>query len=752
MRVSRWLWMLPLVLVQACDSGKKAGTPTDPEPKPAPRRTVNVIHTSGVTGNPAAGTLTVDSGTTVTYAFTAAPGYGDLQVWLDSLSVPAAGTLRVEGDRVLRVSAWPVPETPSGAAAAAVAELYTGTDPADAYQEVLDRTASAVLRGAADELETLRKAEYAALLAAGPEGMFRAHTALAGKTFTVAGQTGSSTASLVLEGNVTFAQDTVVPTTLIFVNGIFNLEGGAAASAQELLRVVTEAGFGNAQFVSAPNGARPGSPVQVMFHHNPIVNLQNPLESCLLNAAWAYNVAGLADPNADSKSILTRAWDMLSRRVRTAGPCLDFISTNARVATQFLDASLGDLSRPDMQDAGLISRIAAERRRGGGRNVIAVGHSQGSMIVRTAVGAAGPRAEHAGCLGAIGVGSPLATSIEWPNQQWLTRIIARGSESGSHDILFPLGPGRTDGRRSTLTDDLDTALRNGDVVFSIPFRQLALHSFTGSYLAPAGNRAEVREAIRSGYHALAGACTGRLTGTVRDFETGQPISGASVILLAGGQARADAVQTGGDGRFQSPAVYPILHDVVVSAAGYRPDTLPQRLVPFNAVLPAQEGPIYLGKDCVRNVNQVCDISGIYEGYYHLSGSVNGRSVACAFDATLRVTQSGTSFTGTVSTNRYQSGCHESSSNYIEWGQGTWTISGVVEGDRLTMEHPARPPWTLTGRVFASGFQVTQDTWLPGGGYRLRAEISGRRVANVTASLQAAVAPTPGVAPMGVRRR
>lgn len=734
------------LLLQACSGDSNPNRPPDP---PVARHTLEIVRSSGVGGTPGDSAITVDEGAVVTYAFTPAAGYGDLRVWLDTIPLPAAGTLTMDTSKVLRVTAWPVPQVPAGEGAEAIAELYTATDPDDAYQRVLELTASAVLRNATAELDALRRAEYAALLKAGPEGMLRVRAALAGQTFNLAGviDEGSGAAqhlSRDMAHDGLFAEDTIVPTTVIFVNGILTLEGSAYSSAQALLGVVREAGFGAAQFGASPNGARPGSPMQVLFHHNPVVSLQNPFEACLLTTAWALNVSGLADPEANRRSFFARVMDMVSRELRTRGECLEMLSTNLRVVDQFLDANLGDLSRPDVEDARLISLLARERMRGGGRNVIAVGHSQGSMIVRTAVGAAGPRAPNAGCLGAMGIGSPLSTAIDWPNQQWLWRGIANGSDSRSHDILYPLGPGRSDGRRSGLTDDLDADLRAGEIFFTIPVRQLALHGFDRSYLAATGHRAEVRQALQAGYQQLGTSCAGRLRGTVIDFQTGQPIGGASIAMLAGGRTRGTA-QTGADGRFETPPSSPILHDVVVSAPGYRSDTLVQRLVPFNTTVPAQGGPIYLGKDCVRNANQVCDISGTYAGYYQLSGSVDGASVACAFEATLRLVQTGGTFTGTVTTSRYQRGCdNPGGTTWIEWGQGTWNLSGTVQGDRLVMQHPAIPPWTLTGNAFQSGFQVVNPTWLPGDGFRLRAEIAGRRTGN--ASLASLPAPTSGSAP------
>jgi alpha-L-arabinofuranosidase len=123
---------------------------------------------------------------------------------------------------------------------------------------------------------------------------------------------------------------------------------------------------------------------------------------------------------------------------------------------------------------------------------------------------------------------------------------------------------------------------------------------------------------------------------------------------------------------------------VVTAEGYHPDTLHQRLVPFDATAPVQEGPIYLGKECERGDSGACDLSGVYAGYYHLSGSRVGIPVACSFHSTLRLVQNGGTVQGTVSTDRYQRGC-DAGSSYIHWGQGSWAVSGTVERDRIVLE-------------------------------------------------------------------
>jgi hypothetical protein len=742
------LLAVSFIALQGCDRSR-APTLTDPVP-PAPppiEHRIDVVRTSGVEGLPAAGSLTVEEGAVVEYSFVPASGFGDLQVLLDTLPLPSAGSFRVDTSRVLRVVAWPVPQPPTSALGEAVGQIYAAGS-ADALREVMNRVREATLAGDDGLLDEIRRAEYFALLTQGPEGLLRMLEALAGQSVSLAG-TGEGTAnsrfSIGSDGAL-FAQDTVVPTTIILVNGVLNTRGMATGSAETLLRVVREAGFDRASYDAAAGGARPGSSLQIYLHFNPIVSLQSPIESCALTAAWALNVGGLADPDAGDRSLFERAWDALRRLPRVTA-CNNFFSTNLRVVEQLLDANLGGLSRPDVRDERLVSLIDSERARSGGRSVLVVGHSHGSVIARTAVGVAGGRREHTGCLGALALGSPLSTTLAWPNQEWLTRIIARGQVSGSHDFFYPFGPGRTDGRSSALTARLDADLQESGS-WRVPpvLRQLQLHALEDSYLATDGHRSQVITALRAGYGALADACGGTLTGEVRDFGTGQVVAGANVSLRSAGRERAE-VKTDATGRFRTPTLRPVLHDLIVSAEGYRPDTLPQRLVPFDATVPVQQGPIYIGRDCDRESSGNCDLSGAYAGYYHLSGSRQGIPVACSFQSVIHLVQTGETLRGTVSTDRYQRGC-DAGGSFIHWGQGVWDVSGTIVGDRIILAHPAIPPWTLTGRAYAGGFQVTEPEWLPGD-FRLRVEIAARRTGDAEAGEQdvrrpANVGPSPSV--------
>lgn len=741
--------VLVVLAAAACDS---AGPPTapPPTPPPTPQHRIDVVRTSGVSGSPAAGTVTAAQGSTVQYSFTAEPGFGDLRVVLDTVALPASGSFVVDTSRVLQVTAWPIAAPPATPLEDAVLRMYTHGDAA-AYREVMQRVLTASLENDAALLDQVRRAEYSALLAAGPEGMARMMDALAGTTIPLAGSLDDGGAALRDGGgsNVLFAEDTIVPTTVVVVNGILGRRAMATRSAERLTRILQSRGLGRATMESVPGSPRPGSSMMVYLHFNPIVSLQSPLDACTLEASWSLNVAGLADPDAGERSLFARAADLFKRRASTLSSCGSLLSTNFRVVQQYLDANLGSLSRPDMQDLKLASLVAAERRRGGGRNIVVVGHSHGSVIARSVVGASGPLAEHAGCLGALALGSPLGTSTEWPNQQWLQRIIARGDEIHSWDLLYPLGLSRSDGRRSVLTARLDDDLRSGWVGLFPFFRQLALHGLDESYLAENGHADAVGDALAGGYRALAQSCSGRLTGEVRDFATGEALAGARVSLRMGGRERSSAT-SGADGRFQTAAAHPVLHDLVISADGFRSDTLFQRLVAFNATVPVQEGPIYLGRDCERT-DGVCDLTGTYASFYHLSGSREGIPVACSFRSTVRLVQTGGTVEGTVSTDAYQRGC-ETDGGYVHWGVGTWAVDGTVAGDAVMLNHPAIPPWVLNGRAYLGGFHVTEPAWLTGGGFRLRVEISARRTGEASLeSLPATDAGTPPQPIAAVRR-
>ncbi len=66
---------------------------------------LKVVKNAGVNGTPNSGTMKCLSGTTVNYSYTAAAGYGGLQIKLDEAAVSANGSITMNANHVLTASA-----------------------------------------------------------------------------------------------------------------------------------------------------------------------------------------------------------------------------------------------------------------------------------------------------------------------------------------------------------------------------------------------------------------------------------------------------------------------------------------------------------------------------------------------------------------------------------------------------------------------------------------------------------------------
>lgn len=70
-----------------------------------PTYTLTATLSDGVTGTPAAGTATYNENDTVSYSYTAQSGYANLQVTLDGAPAAASGTVTMNANHTLNVSA-----------------------------------------------------------------------------------------------------------------------------------------------------------------------------------------------------------------------------------------------------------------------------------------------------------------------------------------------------------------------------------------------------------------------------------------------------------------------------------------------------------------------------------------------------------------------------------------------------------------------------------------------------------------------
>jgi hypothetical protein len=724
---------------------------------PVPSQFALVVQlTDGVSGSPAFGSSLQTDGTVVSYQFALATGYRDLEVRLDDQVVASIGTVRMDKAHELKVTAFPIPPSTTTPEMATMQNIYASRSPV-ATAAMLKEVMSASLAGDTQRATRYTRAEAFVLEQLGPDAFRALPVALAGSSMLLAGDStappSASRSSMSLT-DPTFPTDTIVPTTVIFINGILNLTGGASGSALALATLLTNSGFGTATFVRQPGSARQAASMRVYLHFNPIVALQNPVTECVSTLAWAFTVANGETADGSRPSVWLRVEAIFDKYTKVTKVCTDpaWFSTNVRALDQFLTANASLLSPPDANDRALISLVEQERALAGGRNVWLIGHSQGAMIARDAVSQTSVGGTNTGCLATFAIASPLSNKLPWPGSDASDAVTQKGSVEGSEDLFYDVlgaGADRTDGQPSQLTNTLDDDLRNNRVWWPI-LRRLELHHFVESYLAPSGLRTTLGDRTRQLYARVGAACSGSLEGVVGDISTRLPIVGAKVQPTLSGTPSGNATTTQTGGIFRTPPLFPVLHDLIITAPGYDTVKLGQRLVPFRGRGIAQGGMILMGKACIDA--NLCKMQGTYDISYQLSGTIGSIAVACAFDSHVSIKQADSTFVGTITTDRFQEGCDNGLGAYVFWQQGTSSLSGVQRGRDIVFTHDAVPPWQMTGRIFDGGFAAVEPLWkIADPQFILRVELTATRTstASIVAvggsnSNKASSGPQPGI--------
>jgi hypothetical protein len=151
------VWLL--AALAACSDGGSPGTgvtpPPPPPPPPPPQRLTVIADSSVRLGAPLpSGDYAKD--TTLTYSVEPAPGYTDLLITLDSVPVPAAGTIVMSRPRVLlavaRPAAAPATLPANDPAVSRLAAVLESPRPEFSYQSFLDGVAALSARVTADSL------------------------------------------------------------------------------------------------------------------------------------------------------------------------------------------------------------------------------------------------------------------------------------------------------------------------------------------------------------------------------------------------------------------------------------------------------------------------------------------------------------------------------------------------------------------------------------------------------------------------
>jgi len=490
----------------------------------------------------------------------------------------------------------------------------------------------------------------------------------------------------------------IVPLTVIYVNGMFNNSPPDQVGEALLPYLDASPGLMVSRSTDYMN-PRSGAPIRMIVHHNPIVEPESDISDCMIDILFNLAVARLGHIGAGV------AWTW--SRIIEDSSCSTLSDTNLRVFEQYVEAMfLGNESLSD-HDRHLRNLVESERARNGGRSVIVIGHSQGTMIGSQVLSGLSAPEIDMGCVAGLSLGSPLSPNVGWgANVTTTNRIIARGTRPLTWDIVYPLGGnGRSDAAPSASTDSYDRGWWARSVLQTLVM-QKKLH-MVDEYLNPVSGFGEaIHSALRKQRNDLGSSCGGVMTGTIFSLGSGDPVEGALVEFIDGDEV-VDAVTTGTDGRFKSGSLLPVSYTVRVSAEGYEGAELKDRLAPFNSFVEVQEGGVFLGVECVGD----CAMEGDYSSRYQISAVIGDQQVSCTFYSTISVTQEGDSFSGVITTSQRQTGC-QGGNRYIYWDAGTTEMTeGLVRSNDISFIHHANPPWEMNGEVYEDGFRAS-TLWVP----------------------------------------
>lgn len=488
-------------LLAACTDGRWESTsPVAPQPAvpTADSVAVQVVVSDGIQASVPAGTRWVRRGETFEYRFATTSGYAGLVVRVNDTVQAPNGRLVVS--RGTSVTAIAFPDTSASQRTAFDAEfeqLVTTATPARKLDSLVARYS------AADSItrERMDHARYRSILRLGPE-QYQAYLDRLDQDAEAESTQASPTVGTPVGLNTPNLQATTAAPrrlSVIYVNGWFNgplgSEGGRVALEAALRGRTLSAG-----------GVKIGKHVNRAI----ILDASDPAR-CLKEIQWLLALTSGSGGIQPSSVLLSRLYEVLTRRVNS-----ECLSTNARAVIDYLAQRLGTSTALTPADARLLARIESERRNGA--NVLVVGHSQATLIVRNVLAQLKPKQDALGCVGFIGVGGPLQSgSGISTNLQFVSSLSAKGTVSGVQDILYAFDPGRQDGRPSVKTAQLDATWQGSSWLDYVPVAsqirgtlmlsmQLDLHGFVATYTASDGYASALGDQAEAAADALNAVC------------------------------------------------------------------------------------------------------------------------------------------------------------------------------------------------------------------------------------------------------
>jgi hypothetical protein len=466
------------------------------------RRLVVIRMEDGVGGVPADQDTLYAYGTSVSWNFTPLPGFDSVSVWLDGEVVSTSGTLRMDRNHAMLLSAQRAvvlnPEDrPLVESARAI---LTATDKVAAFQVHLEQVAALYRRVGDDEArERIRAVELSAYdFERDREAIREAHRALGGHIFRIRQPEAAGSAAPAFSRAAASLQTSATSqpkTTFYSVNGVLNTPTGAASYAAEVQETIDE--------TRLPNG----------------------------EMLYVYNSSFLFSDKVKATECFSNLFD---------GPVVvAAILLVPRLATCFfligydIVAALGDLQESAYQVSRLYAdlpipaipdsyKLADSIRSGLRRSdqVILLPHSQGNLLTQEAMRylkETNPalRAGGTACVGVVSLATP--NSRHWPAVGMVDGIIQK------RDIILALPYEQFEPVSTPLSRDNERKARRAYTnakwaslatlgIGAIPAYLIAagydlalrggMHSSIGSYLNERGARPLVKNALVRQYNGL----------------------------------------------------------------------------------------------------------------------------------------------------------------------------------------------------------------------------------------------------------
>jgi len=530
---------------------------------PVAEYTLTVVAEPGAQVSPAPGTHPYSEGTVVSYAASPRAGYRHLALALDSALVAPQGTIRMDRDRVLYVSADPTENVlPSGEPVVLAAKALLGSGaPAQAFRTMLEEYTRLVQRVGSDSAAVLMQVVDAVVFdpAIVGDDLRRVSQALNGLEFEyVPPAPPASSAFRIAQSAATIVgADTLVRTVFLHTNGILNGPAAAQAGLVAMAGAAIEAGFPLVQLGDDSWAARGRVAYRMLYNHSMLDFTSN----CAFKLFNEITRRGLA-------FVRTVPWHSRSMLEARLGCTLrDDVSESL---SQMLRHMTGVPSYLPGDAVRLRGRVNSYRTMG--YNVVLTAHSQGNLMTMDALAGIEPRrAGQPTCVSYVGIAPPLFANHAAADPAEAI-LVGTGRALDFVARLPGPKPPPVDSEMSKQYDQEwplwtyfagDTA----EAIYSL-YVGYKLHGLTESYLhrQSPSSRQWVVGRLRSQYGSLASRCGGYLAGRVVDGRTGRVIAGAT-IHPANDTARVLATTDAG-GRFRTGQLPARPQNLILRADSY----------------------------------------------------------------------------------------------------------------------------------------------------------------------------------------